>query len=86
MLTSLTRVVEFQQGLKILPTIGICHHCSNSIHSKYKTKDTKVFRLWFSCKFSTTIRQTTILYNSNMQLKGFEVLAYCFTQRNKTIV
>ena len=85
MLTSLSRVIEFLQGLNILPTMGICHHCSTSIHGNYKTKGTKAFWLCPSCKFTPTIRQDTVLYNSNMQLKRFVMMAYCFTQQNKTV-
>ena len=34
---------------------------------------------------TTTIRQDTVLYNSNMQLKRFVMMAYCFTQQIKTV-
>ena len=34
---------------------------------------------------TTTIRLDTVLYNYNMQLKRFVMMAYCFTQQIKTV-
>ena len=43
-------------------------------------------RYWYcgACQLTTSLRYGTVLYKSKMKLNNFVILAYCFTERNRT--
>ena len=85
MLTTYAQQIAFLMEYDILPRIGMCHKCSNTISGEYKERK-KNERVWWclTCKVGTSIRFGTVLYKSKMKLKNWILLAYCFVERNRT--
>jgi hypothetical protein len=80
-LVTTTAQITFLQDVNILPVMGACHHCGPTITTAYKEKKNKRFWQCGACNHTTSIRHDLYLYQSNLPLNRFVMLAYYFTLR-----
>ena len=84
LLTTLGQQVAFLTKHDIFPSLGTCQKCNRHLKEEVKQLNTRFFFYCKKCDVRTTIRHGTVLYNSNMKMSSFVMLAYCFTIRNRT--
>ena len=84
MLTTVGQQYLFLQQHDIIPSTGVCHKCHQVILGSPIVKGNERFWNCKKCKAVTTTRFGTVLYKSKMKLKNWILLAFCFTERNKS--
>ena len=84
MLTTVGQQYLFLQQHDIIPSTGVCHKCHQVILGSPIVKGNERFWNCKKCKAVTTTRFGMVLYKSKMKLKNWILLAFCFTERNKT--
>ena len=84
MLTTLGQQIAFMISQDIFSTTGLCHKCGLTIPGEAKTCGNKVYWDCTKCKARTSNRFGSVLYRCKMRLNNWILLAYCFTERNRT--
>ena len=83
MLTTIGQQILFLQDNNILPKTGFCQKCKETIKGDMKVKGNHRYWKCKPCNVKTSMKYGTILYQSNIKLMSFILLAYCFTERNR---
>ena len=84
MLTTLGQQLLFLLEHDIISPTGVCHKCLQVITGTWTVKGNTRYWKCLACKVVTSCRFGTVLYKSKMKLKNWVLLAYCFTERNRT--
>ena len=84
LLTTVGQQYLFLQQHDSIPSTGVCHKCHQVILGSPIVKGNERFWNCKKCKAVTTTRFGTVLYKSKMKLKNWILLAFCFTERNKS--
>ena len=79
-MVTLTSTVLLLQEMKILPTEVYCGPCEVIIPDTFKQRGNFAFFRCKKCKGIKSIRDNTVLSNSNLQLKRFVGLLWSFSE------
>ena len=84
MLTTLGEQLLFLMQHDIISPTGVCHKCLQVITGDWIVKGNLRYWKCLACKVVTSCRFGTVLYKSKLKIKNWVLLAYCFTERNRT--